>query len=165
MAICLLLPALLTCGRDQDRRYFCKDAMFSIVLPQTRKISENQKGTRILAEIPDDDDIYVIRQNINVVIEEIKAPVSLEEYVGKQKDGLRKLRGVKILTTGEASIDGSLAKWLTYSYTIHDFGYQAVVYVLNKNSRYYIITGISQVNTFHKYENRFHAIARSFKFE
>ncbi len=165
LAFCILLTGVSGCNREHDTRYFCRDARFSIAFPIAWKISENQKGTRILAEIPDEDGMAVIRQNVNVVVEEVKAPVSLMEYIERQKAGLQNLRGVKILTTGKNSISGSPAEWLSYSYTINDFGYQALVYVLNKDTRFYVITGICQIGTFYKYEDRFHHIAKSFKFE
>lgn len=165
MGLCLVFAASSGCGRGNDRRYFCRDARFSISFPGTWKTWENLKGTRILAEIPDEEGVAVIRQNVNVVVDELQKPVSLEEYIEQQKNGLRRLRGVRIIAAGETTIDGSPAGWLTYSYTIHDFGYQAQVYVLSRDRRYYVITGLCQINAFHKYEERFHSIARSFRFE
>jgi hypothetical protein len=161
----LFIATASGCSRGHERRYFCGDARFSISFPETWKISENQKGTRILAEIPDEEESSLIRQNVNVVVEEVKKPVSLNDYVEQQKNGLQRLRGVRILAAGEITVAGSQAQWLTYSYTIHDFGYQALVYVLNRNARYYVITGLSQINAFHRYEEQFHSIAKSFRFE
>ncbi|HOT43421.1 MAG TPA: PsbP-related protein [Spirochaetota bacterium] len=165
MGLCVIMGAAYGCSKGHDRRYVCGDARFSISFPETWKTKENLKGTRILAEIPDEEGSSVIRQNVNVVVEEIAKPVSLNGYVEQQKIGLQKLRGVKILTAGETTVDGSPAKWLTYSYTIRDFGYQALVYVLNRDERYYVITGLCQINAFHKHKERFHSIAKSFRFE
>lgn len=165
MALCFLAAAASGCTGEHDKRYYCNDEQFSITFPQVWKITENLKGTRILAEVQDEEGIAVIRQNVNIVVEESAEQVTLNDYMEQQIRGLQKLKGVKILATGESTINGTPARWLTYTYTIHDFGYQALVYALKKKNRFYVITGISQLNNFHRHESRFHQIAKSFRFE
>jgi hypothetical protein len=165
MALCILAAAASGCTGEHDKRYYCTDVRFSIAFPQAWKITENLKGTRILAEIKDEEGIAIIRQNVNIVVEESSEQGTLNDYMEQQIRGLQKLKGMKILATGESTIDGTPARWLTYTYTIHDFGYQALVYALKKKNRFYVITGISQLNNFHKHELRFHQIAKSFRFE
>jgi hypothetical protein len=167
-----VLPALLifcafltVCNSDREARYYCRDEGFSIAFSKEWKIRENIKGTRILAEIPEGQDIPVIKQNVNVVVETVRVPVSIGQYVGIQINGLRKLKGVKIFESGDATVSDVPAKCFTYSYTINDFGYRAVVYALNRGATFYVITGISQCNNFKKYESVFHTTAKSFRFE
>lgn len=163
--LCIITAAAAGCVKDRDKRFFCHEEKFSICFPEAWKITENYKGTRIIAEIPNDEGISVIKQNVNVVVEEVRIPVTLKEYMELQIKNMQKLKGIKILRQGERTIGRNPAAWFTYSYTIHDFGYQALVYTLNKKNRFYVITGISQFNNYNKHEDRFHEIAESFKFE
>ena len=158
-----MLP--LECRSDRDVRYYCRDHGFSISFPEGWKIRENVMGTRILAEMPEDRDGSIIKQNVNVVVETVRSPLSIARYIGLQMNGLKKLKGMKIFETGDASVSGMTAKWFTCSYTINDFGYRAVVYALNRETTFYVVTGISQSNNFGRYERVFHKTARSFRFE
>jgi hypothetical protein len=157
--------AIPGCSLCREKRYYCRDEGFSISFSKEWKISEHVKGTRILAEIPDEHGISIIKQNMNVVVEDMRLNVGLREYVDVQINGLQKLKGMKIFEKGDAAINGTAARWFTYSYTINDFGYTAVVYVCNKGRKFYVITGISQVNNFGAYESRFHETAKSFRLE
>ena len=164
--ILLIVTAVIPgCSPDRDKRYYCRDEGFSISFPKEWKIAENIKGTRILAEIPDEHGISIIKQNINVVVEDIRLPVGLREYMDLQINSLQKLKGMKIFEKGDATINGAATRWFMYSYTINDFGYKAVVYVFNRGRKFYVITGISQFNNFGKYESLFHETAKSFRLE
>lgn len=165
LVLIIAAAAAAGCMNNRDKRYYCTDDRFSISFPATWNITENIKGTRILAEIPAGEGIPIIKQNVNVVVEELSTPLSLKEYVELQTGNLKKLKGIKILKQGETAIGGNPAAWFAYSFTIHDFGYQALVYTVNKQNRFYVITGISQINNYYAYEDRFRHIANSFRLE
>lgn len=165
MALLLIGSLSMSCHSDRNTRWYCRDSGFSISFPKEWKVRENVLGTRIIAEIPDEGEISIIRQNVNVVVETVRAPLSVGQYVELQMNGLRKLKGVTIFHRGGASVSGTTAMWFSYRYTINDFGYRAVVYALNKGTTFYVITGISQSNTFGSYERVFHDTAQSFRLE
>lgn len=165
IAVLLNGAMFMACHSDRNPRWYCRDSGFSISFPKGWKIQENVKGTRILAGIPDEREISIIRQNVNVVVETVRAPLSLAQYVELQINGLRKLKGMRIFNRGDATVSGTQSKWFTYSYTINDFGYRAVVYALNRGTTFYVVTGISQSNNFSAYESVFHATAQSFRLE
>ena len=165
MIASLLMAGLSGCGLIREKRYQCIDDGFSISFPRDWRVTENAKGTRILADIPDAEGSSVIRQNVSVVVEEAHLPVDLKQYMDLQIDGLRKLKGVKIYEQGNAVINGAAAQWFSYSFTINDFGYKALVYTLRKERKFYVITGISQCNNYGRHVSRFHETAKSFKFE
>lgn len=163
--LCIMLVAIPTCTFKKEKRYTFRDDKFSISVPSSWKIIEHSKGTRMLAEIPDDKGISIIKQNVNVVVDESKKPISLQEYVQYQIVGMEKLKGIHIFNSEECLINGVQARWFTYSYTINDFGYKAVVYTLHNESKFFVITGISQLNNFNMYKPIFHDIAKSFTLE
>jgi hypothetical protein len=166
MALLLCIVAISAgCAPDRGKRYFCGDERFSISFPSEWKVSENVKGTRLLAEIPDEQGKSSIRQNMNIIVEEVRFPAGLKEYMDLQVNALRKLKRTRIYDRGQAVMGNLQGMWFTYSNTVNDFGYTAVVYVFSREKKFYTVTGISQYNNFGKYERTFHEAAKSFRFE
>ena len=154
------------CSSEKGKRYFSADEKFSIAFPKAWKVREGVKGTIFLAELPTEGELSLIKQNVNVLVEETKVPVSLGNYVDLQVAILNRLKGIKTFSRNSAVINGIPVLWFFYSYTIQDFGYKAVVYSLTgNNKKFYVITGIAEFNKFNKYETLFHEAAHSFRFE
>jgi hypothetical protein len=165
MSASVLMAGMNGCTSKHDSRRHCPDLGFSISFPQEWKVYEHARGTRILAEITEKEGISAIRQNVNVVVEEPRLPVDLNRFINLQIAGLTRLKGVRFFDKGQDTISGTAAQWFTYSNTINDFGYKALVYALRNDKRFYVITGISEYHNFEKYESRFRETALSFTFE
>jgi hypothetical protein len=150
------------CTHREDRRHYCDDAGFSIMLPDAWRVHEHSRGTRILAALPDSGTI--INQNLNVVVDNSMGPVDLDTYVESQIASMRNLEGIEFSTRREDLIGGIPARSFTYHYAINDFGYRAVVYVVKRNETFMVITGISQEDHYPSLAPVFHKIAKSMRF-
>ena len=164
MIAAVIMPAAVCCGRSDEGRHVCADAGFSIWFPKGWRVQERSRGTRILAEVPDSGPVTVIKQNANVVVDEPADRVDLDEYVESRVRSLGNIRGIYCSARTEAYINGVAARRFTYRHGINDFGYRAVVYVVPREGRYYVITGISQDEEYPSLEPVFHEIARSIQF-
>lgn len=161
MAISLVIAH---CTHGEDRRYRCADDGFSILIPDSWKVHEHSRGTRIIAELPDSGSDIIIHQNLNVVVDASMDSVDLDTYVESQILSMRKLRGIEFSNREKAIIGGIPARYFTYHYVINDFGYRAVVYVVKSREVFIVITGISQDENYSSLAPVFHRIAKSVEF-
>ncbi len=152
------------CTHGDDRRYYCVDDGFSILIPDAWKVHEHSRGTRLLAELPDSGSDIIIHQNLNVVVDTSMDSVDLDTYVESQILSMRKLRGITFSNREEDLIGGIPARSFTYHYLINDFGYRAVVYVVKRREVFIVITGISQDENYSSLAPVFHRMAKSVEF-
>lgn len=126
---------------------------------------EHHKGARIIAIAPQGKDLSYIRENINVVVEDVSRRITLDEYVDLQVQVLKRLEGITVLERVDTSIAGKRAVRFSYVYAIKDFGYRAIVHTLQRNHSFFVITGISQINNYNNFEKIFLASSTGFRFE
>lgn len=126
---------------------------------------EHHKGARIIAIAPQGRELSYIRENINVVVEEIPRRITLNEYVDLQVQVLKRLKGITVLERIDTFIAGERAVRFSYSYSINDFGYRAIVHTMQRHRSFFVITGISQINNYNNFKKIFLASAASFRFE
>jgi hypothetical protein len=166
----IALSSSLSCKSKSTVRYYSREKGFSIEFPKDWKIEEGIMGTAILARVPQVEKGTRIKQNLNVTIQDkgkIEAD-SLEEFMERQLEGIKKLKSFKELTIhdeGYVIIDKVRSKWYICSYSFADRQVKMVVYILKKGTLFYLITGLADFKQFDIYMNIFNDTARSFRFE
>jgi len=146
-------------------KYHNEKYKFSINFPQDWKVIEGEHGTVVMGVMPANNDSGIFKENINIIVDLLDNNVNVKEYVGHQISEMKRLMKVTILENGNRVINNEQAQWFIYSYGIREYGIKAMVYVFCKNHRGYIITCISDIQTFDIKRQKFEKIAYSFKFD
>jgi len=162
--LCAALGTGCVCKKDPDR-YYDPGKRFSVRFPKDWEISEGVKGTVVMAEIPSEDGMRAIRENVNIIVEDLGKDMRVSEYFQRQMFGLKKLTGAVTVMRGTSDIDGADARWFIYSYRTQSLGFRSLVCVFVKGRQGYVITCLTEEDTFEQYADQFDEILKSFRFE
>lgn len=149
-----------------SRNYKNAELGFSIKIPRSWGVSEGESGTAMAALAPYDSEADLFRENFNVVAGPLPDGVDIDQYFQMNINEFgRHLLYFQQNIIGDARIAGTKSKWIDYSHQIGSLKLRAVIYMLAKEKKLYIITCTSEIDQFEEYKKIFKAVAKSFKFE
>ena len=163
------LPVLLAgCAGNSPEpgRYYKKEDGFSIRFPAEWEQKENVMGTVVIALSPAEGQADAFRENVNVVVEALPTPMTLDEYFNRSRVSLKKLisAGQKP-EVSDATLGGEKAKRVVYQTTMGQTGVKGILYIAVKGTRGYAVTCSAAPDAFDAYKARFEEIAGTFRFE
>ena len=153
---------------DAASRYTSDDNGFSLIFFDSWTVTEGTKGDKdtVKAESESEGSDDKFLENTLVVVEELVAPVDLDEYT----DVAIKALGIELIDFAEVEreaveIDKTPAKRIVYTYTSGGVELKSVVYVIVSDFTGYTITGTAEKAKFSSYESKFDKAGESFQFE
>jgi hypothetical protein len=163
------LSALLagcSSGSPEPGRYYKKEDGFSIRFPEDWERKENVMGTVVIALSPAQGADDAFRENVNVTVETLPSPMTLDEYFNLSMVNLGKLlTEARKPEVADARIGGEAAKRVVYQTTMGQIGVKGMLYVAVKGNRGYALTCSATPDSFDAYKARFEEIAGTFRFE
>jgi len=168
LGLAFLSASLAGCssGEPEPGRYYKKAEGFSIRFPAEWEQKENVMGTVVIALSPAEGADDPFRENVNVVVEALPSPMTLDEYFNLSRVNLGKLlTEARQPEIADARIGGEAAKRVVYQTTMGQIGVKGMLYVAVKGNRGYALTCSATPDSFDAYKARFEKIAGTFRFE
>jgi len=168
LGLAFLSASLAGCssGEPEPGRYYKKQEGFSIRFPAEWEQKENVMGTVVIALSPAEGADDPFRENVNVVVEALPSPMTLDEYFNLSRVNLGKLlTEARQPEIADARIGGEAAKRVVYQTTMGQIGVKGMLYVAVKGNRGYALTCSATPDSFDAYKARFEKIAGTFRFE
>lgn len=139
---------------------------FSIEFPGDWEVRENLKGTTLIAFSPVDGEKDAFRENVNVLVEALEAPVGIDAYAKAQVEELaRTVEGFAEPTVEEIRVGDIAARRLRYTQKLAERELTAMAYLLVKDRRGYIVTAAGDAPAFATHEPAFKRICESLRLE
>jgi len=168
LGLVFLSASLAGCssGEPEPGRYYKKADGFSIRFPAEWEQKENVMGTVVMALSPTEGADDPFRENVNVVVEALPSPMTLDEYCNLSMTNLKKLLAVgQEPEVSDATLGGGKAKQVVYQTTVGQIGVKGALYVVVKGNRGYALTCSATPDSFDAYQARFEEIVGTFRFE
>ena len=168
LGLAFLAASLAGCssGSPEPGRYYKKEDGFSIRFPEDWERKENVMGTVVIALSPAQGADDAFRENVNVTVETLPSPMTLDEYFNLSMVNLGKLlTEARRPEVADARIGGEAAKRVVYQTTMGQIGVKGMLYVAVKGNRGYALTCSATPDSFDAYKARFEEIAGTFRFE
>ena len=168
LGLAFLSASLAGCssGEPEPGRYYKKAEGFSIRFPAEWEQKENVMGSVVMALSPAEGEADAFRENVNVTVEALPSPMTLDEYFNLSMVNLGKL-----LTEGrqpevsDATLGGEKAKRVVCQMMMGQINVKSTVYVAVKGTRGYSLACSATPDSFDAYKARFEEIAGTFRFE
>jgi len=162
----VLVAGVSACSSREPGRYYNDDKDFSLKFPDGWEAKEGLIGTTVMGFSPMENASDSFRENVNVVVEELPQPMSLESYTSLNLGNMQKLlTDFQILDRGQTTINETDAKWFVYSQRTGSIRSKILQYFMVKDKRGYVVTGGAAPDTFSQYRPEFEKIAQTFRFE
>ncbi|MGB2754571.1 MAG: hypothetical protein WBD75_10330 [Phycisphaerae bacterium] len=168
LGLAFLSASLAGCSSQppEPGRYYKKAEGFSIRFPAEWEQKENVMGSVVIALSPAEGADDAFRENVNVVVEALPSPMTLDEYFNLSMANLRKLlTEARQPEIADARIGGEAAKQVVYQTTMGQIRVKSMLYVAVKGQRGYAVTCSATPDSFDAYKARFEEIAGTFRFE
>jgi hypothetical protein len=168
LGLAFLSASLAGCssGAPEPGRYYKKQDGFSIRFPAEWEQKENVMGTTVMALSPAEGAGDTFHENVNVTVEALPSPMTLDEYFNLCMVNLGKLLAEgRQPEVSDATLGGEKAKRVVYQTTIGQIGVNGTLYVAVKGNRGYALTCSATPDSFDAYKARFEEIAGTFRFE
>jgi len=169
----LITLSLLTegCGEKaptDPNRYYNKKYNFSIKFPKDWEIYEGQSEDEPVVEAvsPWESDSDMFSEFIDIYVDELPGWMNLDDYNREISINSRnELAHYQEEDSGTITIDNTDVKWTLFSYTIAEGKMQALVYLMIKDNRAFIISCNTEPHKYQMYKENFKNSANSYKFE
>ncbi len=136
---------------------------FSIDFPKDWQKTEGFMGATVVALRPGSGSSDEYRENINVLVEKLSGHWALKEYFDANLESMRKLlTDFKAEEKAAAVVHGVPAERIVYSHRMGTYRLKALVYMMFKNQRGYVITCTSTSDRFAEWEKIFQGTANTF---
>ena len=153
------------CAVEESVTYRNQEKGFSIEFPGDWEQIEGYMGTTILALSPLENAQDRFRENVNVIVNTLPEEISLDEHFQQNLAAIGEALGdYQELGKGSTTIDKTDTRWLAYSHRMEGYQLKALVYIMIKNGREYVITFSANSDDFSRYLNKFETIAHSLRF-
>ncbi len=146
--ILLALLAASAPSTAEAGRYYHKERGFSLALPDGWQVIEAFMGTAVTAVSPLTGVGDQPRQTVCVLVEDLKQPVTLDEYFTQTLAAVRATSGYEEHGTGELTIDEAPARWLAFTGRTGAGSATVVIYLLIKGRCAFIISCIAAPDEF-----------------
>jgi hypothetical protein len=101
--------------------------------------------------------------SINVVSENVGAKVPLQTFFDESLTNLKStLKDVQIENKGEASLNGTPSKWVSYTHVMQNIKLRVLQYFVVSGETIYLITFSAADDDFQNYKKEFEQIASTF---
>ncbi len=150
-------------GNDQP--YHNAQKGYTIVFPSNWEVKEGFMGLDVfgLSALKNSEDKF--RENVNVVTEDLRTPLTLDEYYDLGVKNLSMLlTDFKEIDTGRVDVNGVPARWIVYDHRMGEVRARVLQVIMVKGDRAYIITATATPEEFDSYRGSFDTIVKSFKF-
>ena len=168
LGLTFLSASLAGCssGEPEPGRYYKKADGFSIRFPAEWEQKENVMGTVVIALSPAQGADDAFRENVNVTVEALPTPRTLDEYCNLSMANLKSLLSAgQEPEVSDTTLGGEKAKRVVYQATMGQIGVKGVLYVAVKGDRGYAITCSATPDSFDAYKAQFERIVGTFRFE
>lgn len=135
---------------------------FTIFYPQNWE--QRMVGTTVVALSPQESPTDTFRENINVVFENLNAPMSSQQYAMLSFNAMqRQLNGFQLVQQGPAVVGGNQAHFFIYRHVMGQ-QLQVLAYFIVRGNRGYVITCSASPADFARYQAIFNQIANTLRF-
>jgi hypothetical protein len=168
LGLAFLSASLAGCssGSPEPGRYYKKQEGFSIRFPAEWEQKENVMGSVVIALSPAEGADDAFRENVNVTVEALPSPMTLDEYFNLSMANLKNLLSEgQEPEVSDATLGGEKAKRFVCQMTMGQINVKSTVYVAVKGTRGYLLTCSATPDSFDAYKARFEKIAGTFRFE
>lgn len=156
--------ALPATANPESNYYSDFDRDFKITLPEKWQVQRQFMGLDVFAAAPPENEQLGSRANISVISSDIEGPISLENYVNKNLENLKKsLTDFKMVETGKLYFDGTEAQKLVYTHKINNLEIKVAQYFVLNGKKGYIITYSAASDVYPKYIEAVDQTIKSFK--
>lgn len=166
---CLILVILVCflsgCDFFLWRGYYDREHKFILKLPRNWEIVEGEEGTNVAIFInaPSEPGAK-FRTNINVSVVELPKEIPLDDYYDVNKEEMLSVfPGSYDMLEGQVINGFVRGQWMAFSTKIENVPLRIASTVWIKYKRAYVITRISPLDKFSKYEKIFNKVVSSFR--
>jgi len=168
LGLAFLSASLAGCSSQppEPGRYYKKADGFSIRFPAEWEQKENVMGSVVIALSPAEGAADTFRENVNVTVESLPSPMTLDEYFNLSMANLKNLLSAgQEPEVSDTTLGGEKAKRVVYQTTMGQIDVKGMLYVAVKGNRGYALTCSATPDSFDAYKARFEEIAGTFRFE
>lgn len=153
----------LTDTRTIDGYEVYQHENFDLYYPEDWSMEEDAYGTVVSVLSPLEDEADMFSENCNVVIDDMAADYSLDEYLAASLDTLKAyITGYDPIEEGTIEMDGEEGYYISYNGSQGDYTLSWVQYLVKPADNFYIVTCTSSADTYANYVDTFDSIASNF---
>lgn len=164
--------ALISCGGEapSDSKTFDGQAFtgsgYTINVPEGWSTRRNMMGADLFIMSPQDDDTTTFRENVNVVLENLPAGLSHEDYLTATRQQMRGLIGDAEIVEEAVTVNGLDGTRIRYPLTMGAHNGDNDAYIFTSGNAAYVIT-LSMVEGEGRelWLDRLRAVAETFRLE
>ncbi len=162
----LVFLTMVCCSGPFYREYRFPQKGFAVRFPAKWTVKQDYRGTDVMVLIPSEKFSTPYRENFNIIREELKGQVDVDEYTREQVKSIQNsgiLRDCVIEKRGEMTLYGRRVPWYVYRYRIGGFTVRSLTCVVHDGNTVFLLTGITEYTGFEKYEPVFMKIVKGFE--
>ncbi len=149
---------------QSPRRYRSKEHRFSITFPSGWGIRENFNDAAVVGVSPPSDSNDTHFESVNIAVEHLPDPMSVEEYFNAGLSFLKKIfQDFHQLSKVEDQVGGHQA--IRTVYTFQEGSVKVLSYMMTIGNKAFVIACTANKETYPVYESTFEEIVKSFRFE